>query len=146
MPGIFYRPVNRRRFLGHSAGALALLAYLASVNLLVLFFNLIPAFPLDGGRIARAIAWWRTGDRERATRFAAVLGRGLGYLLIAFGLYSLLTPGGGTFGGLWTAVPVYAAFFLVVMLASVGQSGCLSITRTRYSASFSCLGGGRASL
>ena len=53
----------------------AVLGYLASINILLLAFNLIPAFPLDGGRIARAIAWKLTGDRNRATRFAARLGR-----------------------------------------------------------------------
>ena len=53
-----------------TSGVLALVAWLASINLLVLIFNLIPAFPLDGGRIARAIAWRLTGDRNRATRFA----------------------------------------------------------------------------
>ena len=53
-----------------------MLGYLASINVLVLLFNLIPGFPLDGGRIARAIAWKLTGDRNRATRFAARLGRG----------------------------------------------------------------------
>jgi Zn-dependent protease len=64
----------------------AVLGYLASVNILLLAFNLIPAFPLDGGRIARAIAWKITGDRNRATRFAARLGRGGGYLMIAAGV------------------------------------------------------------
>src|SRR5215211_2771249 len=53
--------------------ATAVIGYLASINAVVLAFNLIPGFPLDGGRIARAIAWWRTGDRNRATRFAARL-------------------------------------------------------------------------
>ena len=48
-----------------------MLGYLAFVNGITLLFNLIPGFPLDGGRIVRAIAWWRTGDRNRATRFAA---------------------------------------------------------------------------
>ena len=43
----------------------------------VLVFNLLPAFPMDGGRVARAIAWWQTGDRTAATRFAANLGRAL---------------------------------------------------------------------
>ena len=57
--------------------ALSVLGWLAFVNLALLVFNLIPGFPLDGGRIARAIAWWRTGDRARATRFAARLGRGV---------------------------------------------------------------------
>src|SRR6058998_3528124 len=58
-----------------TSGILALIAWLASINLLVLVFNLIPAFPLDGGRVARAIAWRVSGDRNRATRAAARLGQ-----------------------------------------------------------------------
>jgi Zn-dependent protease len=85
-----------------AAPAVAVIAWLASINLLVLVFNLIPAFPLDGGRIARAIAWWRTGDRTRATRFAATLGRGFAYMLIAFG--ALLALQGDLVGGLWLVV------------------------------------------
>src|SRR3989442_14006044 len=86
----------------HVSTAGAVLSFLAFINFALLVFNLLPGFPLDGGRIARAIAWWRTGDRERATRFAATLGRAFGYLLIAFGLYSLLPPGGGAFDRLGT--------------------------------------------
>ena len=82
--------------------ATAVLGYLMSINVLVLFFNLIPGFPLDGGRIARAITWKITGDRNRATRFAAVLGRGVGWLLIAAGLAWLLSDGG--FSGIWLAL------------------------------------------
>jgi Zn-dependent protease len=82
----------------NSAGAV--LSLLAFINAVLLIFNLLPGFPLDGGRIARAIAWWRTGDRERATRFASVLGRGLGYLLIAYGVLSLFRPGNAV-TGLW---------------------------------------------
>ena len=68
----------------------AILAWLTWVNLVLLAFNLIPGFPLDGGRMARAIAWWRTGDRARATRFASRLGQGFAYLLIGYGLYRAL--------------------------------------------------------
>src|SRR3954451_22525714 len=57
----------------------AVVAWVASINLLVLVFNLIPAFPLDGGRIARAVAWRITGDRKKATRTAATLGRGFSF-------------------------------------------------------------------
>jgi Zn-dependent protease len=80
----------------------ALIAWLGSINLLVLIFNLIPAFPLDGGRIARAIAWQVTGNRSGATRFAATLGRGFAYLLIAVGIF--LTFQGDIIGGIWLAV------------------------------------------
>ena len=55
--------------------AVLLVSFLASINALVFLFNLIPAFPLDGGRIARAIAWKVTGDRSRATKVAAGLGQ-----------------------------------------------------------------------
>jgi Zn-dependent protease len=84
----------------------AVLGYLASINILVLVFNLIPGFPLDGGRIARAIVWWRTGDRNRATRFAARLGRGVGWLMVGVGAVMLIT---GRFGGLWLA---FIGYFL----------------------------------
>jgi Zn-dependent protease len=80
----------------------AVLGYLASVNILLLAFNLIPAFPLDGGRVARAIAWKITGDRNRATRFAARLGRGGGYLLIAVGV-AVYAFSGDLVGGIWLA-------------------------------------------
>jgi Zn-dependent protease len=85
----------------------AVLGYLASINVIVLLFNLIPGFPLDGGRVARAIAWWRTGDRNRATRFAARLGRGVGWLMVAVGLLMLVT--GNWFGGIWLA---FIGYFL----------------------------------
>ena len=85
-----------------SSQATAVLGYLMSINLIVLFFNLIPGFPLDGGRIARAITWKITGDRNRATRFAAILGRGVGWLMVAAGLFWALR--GDLFSGLWLAV------------------------------------------
>jgi Zn-dependent protease len=87
------------------AGLLAMAAWLASINLLLLLFNLLPAFPMDGGRVARAIAWKVTGDRNSATRFAADLGRGFAYLFMAGGIYMALTDSIlGTFGGVWLAL------------------------------------------
>src|SRR5215218_6425645 len=83
-------------------GALAVVAWLTSINLLVLFFNLIPAYPLDGGRIARAIAWRVTGDRTRATRGAARLGQGFSYVFIAVGLFFFLR--GDVIDGIWLAL------------------------------------------
>lgn len=87
------------------SGVMAMIAWLATINLLVLVFNLLPAFPMDGGRVARAIAWWRTGDRNAATRFAANLGRIFGYLFIVGGIYMVLTDSIlGVFGGVWLAL------------------------------------------
>ena len=85
-----------------SSQATAVLGYLTSINVIVLFFNLIPGFPLDGGRIARAITWKITGDRNRATRFAAILGRGVGWVIVAVGLVWGLR--GDVFSGLWLAL------------------------------------------
>lgn len=88
-----------------ASGVLAMMAWLASINLLLLVFNLLPAFPMDGGRVARAIAWKTTGDRNAATKFAADLGRIFGYLFIAGGIYMALTGAIlGTFGGVWLAL------------------------------------------
>lgn len=69
------------------SGAVAVLAWLANINILILLFNLLPAFPLDGGRMTRAIAWKVTGDRETGTTFAARLGQGLAMLMIGAGVY-----------------------------------------------------------
>jgi Zn-dependent protease len=91
-----------------SDGLLALLAYLTSVNLLLLFFNLIPAFPLDGGRIARAIVWWRTGDRTKGTTVAATLGQGFSYVMIGFGIFVLIQTGDFILGA-WA---IFIGFFL----------------------------------
>ncbi len=84
------------------SGVLAVIAWLASLNVIVLLFNLIPAFPLDGGRILRAAAWRVTGDRNRATRFAAMCGQGFSYLFIACGLLILMT--GQVVSGIWLAL------------------------------------------
>jgi Zn-dependent protease len=84
------------------SGLLAVVGWLAMINFLVLVFNLLPAFPMDGGRIVRAVAWWRTGDRSSATRFAANLGRVFAYLFVGVGL--LLIFAGEVFGGVWLAL------------------------------------------
>ena len=75
---------------GSAGGFVAMMSYLASINVVLLVFNLIPAFPLDGGRIARAIAWKVTGDRTTATNFAATIGQGFAYVLIGTGIAGLL--------------------------------------------------------
>lgn len=72
--------------------------YLALINLALGVFNLLPGFPLDGGRVFRSIIWGRTGSRVRATRIAARVGSGIAYLMIAGGVVLLAM---GEFGGLW---------------------------------------------
>jgi Zn-dependent protease len=86
-----------------TSGIAAMVVWLGSINLLVLLFNLIPAFPLDGGRIARAIAWWRTGSRNTGTRFAATLGEWFGLFMILAGLGYFLVYLGDPLGGIWLA-------------------------------------------
>jgi Zn-dependent protease len=82
------------------------LSFLVSANVLLLVFNLIPAFPLDGGRIARAAAWKVTGDRGKATRLSAYLGQGFAAILIGWGVYILFTRD-DTVGGLWAIILGY---------------------------------------
>ena len=84
---------------------LLLVSFLVTSNTILLVFNLVPAFPLDGGRIARAAIWKVTGDRGRATRLAGLVGQGFAALLIGFGLFLSLT--GNVYDGLWLAVLGY---------------------------------------
>jgi CBS domain-containing protein len=72
-------------------------------------FNLIPAFPLDGGRLLQSLIWLRTGDRLRATRIAARIGMVFAYLLIAYGLATFLFAG-SLIGGIWS---VFLGWFLL---------------------------------
>ncbi len=81
--------------------AAAVLFYLAVANILLAAFNLLPGFPLDGGRILRALIWRLSGDQRRATRGAAWTGVVFGYGFIALGVLQLLSGSG--VGGLWLA-------------------------------------------
>jgi Zn-dependent protease/predicted transcriptional regulator len=88
------------------AGALAI--WLGSVNLLLGFFNLVPAFPLDGGRVVRSIFWWLTGSLKRATRWATAIGQGIAWVFILAGIamvFGAQVPllGSGLLNGLWLA-------------------------------------------
>ena len=84
------------------------LGYLAWTNLLLAGFNLVPGFPLDGGRLLRAAIWKATGSLTRATRVASVSGQGVGWLLVAAGVAWLLA--GDLAGGIWFA---FIGWFLV---------------------------------
>lgn len=79
----------------------ALVDYQLIVNVLILVFNLLPAFPLDGGRVLRSVLWRRWGSIDRATSTAAGVGRGFGYVLIALGVLALLS---GDPEGLWLSL------------------------------------------
>jgi Zn-dependent protease/CBS domain-containing protein len=87
--------------LASSPPLFAMSKYLALLNLVLGGFNLIPGFPLDGGRVLRAIVWRVTGKFQRATTTAAVTGRFFGFFLIAMGVWQAL--GGNLINGLWIA-------------------------------------------
>src|SRR5262249_25903530 len=87
--------------------AAAILNYLAVANLILALFNLIPGFPLDGGRIVRALVWGATGSLRTATNVASYIGQAIAFALI--GLGALRMFGGDFLGGLWT---VFIGWFL----------------------------------
>jgi Zn-dependent protease/CBS domain-containing protein len=87
----------------------ATLSWLGYINISLGVFNLVPAFPLDGGRLLQSLIWLRTGDRLRATRIAARIGMGFAYLLIAYGLATFVFAG-SLIGGVWS---VFLGWFLL---------------------------------
>jgi Zn-dependent protease len=86
----------------------ATLAWLGYINFLLAMFNLIPGYPLDGGRVLRAAVWWITGNRERSTRIASVVGQGFAFVFILVGLRGFFVGQG--FAGLWIA---FVGWFLL---------------------------------
>jgi Zn-dependent protease/CBS domain-containing protein len=93
--------------LGWSVAIIGVAQYLAFLNVLLAVFNVLPGFPLDGGRLFRSIAWKVTGDLTRATRMASTGGRWLGYLLVGLGIWMLFM--GNLVGGIWL---VFIGWFL----------------------------------
>jgi Zn-dependent protease/predicted transcriptional regulator len=73
--------------------------WLGSVNIILAIFNMIPGFPLDGGRVFRAAIWWMSGDAVKATRVASNAGRAVGWLLMGYGFWNIFAL--GNLGGLW---------------------------------------------
>jgi len=84
---------------GTISPVLLVLSFLGTMNLFVLVLNLVPALPLDGGRLLRALLWWQTGSKNRATRISGQLGQWFGWALAGVGLFLLF--GGSTSVGLW---------------------------------------------
>jgi CBS domain-containing protein len=79
----------------------AVLVWLGYINIGLAAFNMIPGYPLDGGRVLRSVAWWITHSMERATRIAATNGQVVAFLFILYGIYRFFV--GASFGGLWIA-------------------------------------------
>ena len=97
---------------GGSRLVVDLLLWIAVLNVSLGIFNMIPAFPLDGGRLLSAFFWWRYGSRERGVHAAVQVGRFFSFLLIAFGVFELFQ--GNVVNGLWTG------FFGWFLLAAAG--------------------------
>lgn len=91
-----------------------MLSWLGYINLALAAFNVIPGYPLDGGRILRAALWWKSGSMERATRTAAKVGQAVGMLFILWGIVQFF--GGAGIGGLWIS---FIGWFL---LTAAGES------------------------
>ncbi len=89
----------------HITPVLLSLSWLLLMNVLLLAFNILPAFPLDGGRVVRSIVWRLTGDKRRGTVVASRMGQGLALILAAFGLW--WTVSSASFGGIWLLALAY---------------------------------------
>ncbi|MGH9687035.1 MAG: site-2 protease family protein [Candidatus Acidiferrales bacterium] len=86
----------------HASDFVSAVAYwLFEINLILAIFNLVPGFPLDGGRVLRGIVWGITKDYRKATRIASASGRFIAYLMIFVGIWQILV--GNWVGGLWLA-------------------------------------------
>jgi Zn-dependent protease/CBS domain-containing protein len=97
------------------------LAWLGYINILLGLFNLVPAFPLDGGRLLQSLIWLRTGDRLRATSIAVRVGMVFAYLLIAYGLATFIFAG-NLIGGVWS---VFLGWFLLSAARSEEAAGLI---------------------
>ena len=95
--------------------------YLVRINLILALFNMIPGFPLDGGRVLRAVVWQFT-NYQRGTRIAARTGQLVAYGFIAFGVVQIAT-GGGAFNGLWL---IFIGWFLSQSASSYGRHAIVS--------------------
>src|SRR3984893_8794672 len=99
----------------------ATLSWLGYINISLGVFNLVPAFPLDGGRLLQSLIWLRTGDRLRATRIAARIGMLFAYLLIAYGLATFIFAG-SLIGGVWL---IFLGWFLLSAARSEETGGLI---------------------
>lgn len=84
-----------------SVPAIAVLLWLGYINMMLAAFNMIPGYPLDGGRVLRALIWWITRNADRSTQLASQVGQAVAFIFIFLGLYRFFL--GANFGGLWLA-------------------------------------------
>jgi len=105
-----------------NSGTATVLYWLAAVNLMLAIFNLLPGFPMDGGRLFRAALWWRTNDYLRATKQAAKVGQGIGLLIAGLGFLQILT--GNTINGIWT---LFIGWFIHFLAASSARQAVTQI-------------------
>jgi Zn-dependent protease/CBS domain-containing protein len=84
-----------------STPIISILLWLGYINVALAVFNMIPGYPLDGGRVLRSVLWWVSGSGQRATRWVALIGQAVALLFILFGLLRFFV--GANFGGLWMA-------------------------------------------
>ena len=80
---------------------ISVLVWLGYINIALAAFNMIPGYPLDGGRVLRAVIWWITHNADRSTRKAAQAGQAVAFIFILLGLFRFFV--GASFGGLWLA-------------------------------------------
>ncbi|MBI4228815.1 MAG: site-2 protease family protein [Deltaproteobacteria bacterium] len=97
--GILFWLLTKTKFVLDSKALLIVFGYLAFINIALVVFNMIPGFPLDGGRILRAFLWKRWGDVRKATYAVSQIGSWFGILLISFGVVNFLF--GNLIGGIW---------------------------------------------
>lgn len=107
--------------MGVPKAAIVSAGYLSTINFTLAIFNLFPAFPLDGGRVLRAIIWRFSGNLQRATRISSTMGSIFGYLLIALGIYVIL--GNDLINGIWF---VFIGWFINQMSKDSYQSMLLT--------------------
>lgn len=116
--------------LGHepTTPLLSILLWLGYINVALAAFNMIPGYPLDGGRVLRAVIWWITRNADRSTRVASQIGEAVAFVIILVGLFQFFTEH-GNFAGLWLAFIGW--FLLDAARTSYAQVGLISELRGR---------------